>query len=159
MSNIDFNSVKNGLNSSFHSFMTKANDWLGRVITIIKSGCEKALPYFQDKRIAAVSLVAVNLILIELAKLFHRFVCKFLPHDTPRFLFNVIEVVSGLSVINGGVFAFSKFSRLPLSPIVIGSISVGTIFVRGCFEHEESEKILESRNSEENKNEPNVIKA
>jgi hypothetical protein len=77
--NVDMNSIKNSVIAAYHTASAKVSDWAGRSITIIKTHTDKALPYLQDQRIAVASLVAVNLILIQIGDLFSHLVKKCLP--------------------------------------------------------------------------------
>lgn len=129
---IDLNSIKNGFYTAYHTASAKTSEWTGRAMAIIKSNTETALPYLQDKRIAAASLVAVNLILIQLGDFSGRFVNNRLPQRTEgqRAFGQTVELIIGLGTVIGGVYAFSKHTNLPFTPLAITGISVGTLAVR-----------------------------
>ena len=132
---IDFNTVKNGLVTTYHTVSAKVSEWTGRGVAIIKSGAETALLYLQqDRRIAAVSLVAVNLILIEVGDVFGQLIGKCLPNNTDgqRAFHDVVEVSVGIATVVAGVTAFAKYTKLPLNGRMITAISVATVFLRVC---------------------------
>ena len=62
--NIHLTNVKEGLISTYHAVAGKSSEWLGRGVALIKSGIQEVLPHLQDQRVAIVSLVAMNLLLI-----------------------------------------------------------------------------------------------
>ena len=132
---IDFNTVKNGLITTYHTVSAKISEWTGRGVAIIKSGAETALLYLQqDKRIAAVSLIAVNIILIPVADTFAGFIVKRLPNNTDgqRAFRDGVEIFVGIASLVAGVTAFAKYTKLPLNGRVITALSVATVFLRVC---------------------------
>lgn len=130
--NVDFNGIKTVLASAYQASATQANKWIGYSVAIIKSGIETALPYLQDKRIAAVSLIAVNFFLCECANISHYFLHKYFPNDTSlkRSIRDGFDVVGGIAIVAVGVTAFARYTKIPFSPLAILGISLGTIAIR-----------------------------
>lgn len=133
--NIDLNGVKNSFIAAYNTATTKASEWMGHGIVIIKSKTETALPYLQDKRIAAVSLIAVTLLVAEFVNLLAYFWNKHFPNDTAlkRGVRDFVDVTAGVAMIAGGVAAFAKYTKVPFSPLAILGISAGTIVLRARF--------------------------
>jgi hypothetical protein len=127
--NIDLNGVKNGLITNYHLAADKTREWWGHGTAIIKSGTEKALPYLQDKRIAAISLITVNLILIKLGDMFGELVKFCLPQrsEGQKAFGSVVGIIVNLTTLVGGVAAFAKHGNLPFSQRDIVVISVLTV--------------------------------
>jgi hypothetical protein len=129
---LELNGIKNGLVSGYHTAANQVGKWAGRAISFLKSGGQKALPYLQDKRIAVVSLIAVNLLLVECASLCRRLLLKYVPGNSDlkdQYRFTAIAALMP-AVIGGGVAAFAKYTKLPLSPLVIAGITIGTVTAR-----------------------------
>lgn len=118
------------ITTSFGTVRSKVAEWSGRGIAWISATVEQAMPHLQDKRIAVVSLVALNLILIEISELFTRLCTSYMPKETETHMAfqNVFRNGVGLTVQVLGVVAFSRFARLPLSPLAIAGISVVTFY-------------------------------
>lgn len=129
--NVNLNGVQNTLVTSYHTLSAQLGEWLGRAVSIIKLGSEKAQPHVQDKRIAVVSLIAVNLLLIEVGLFFSKIAGYFLPDNAFR---DSVGVVVGLGTVIGGVAAYKIYLKLPLSTLAVIGISLGTIFLRALFE-------------------------
>lgn len=130
--NIDVNRIKNSLAVAWQVGTAKTSEWMGHMVTLLKSGAEIAMPYLQDKRIAIVSLIAVNLLLVETVNLFDCFWQRHCPNDTSskRLFRDVVDITFGFSVITAGVIAFAKCTKLPLTALAITCISAGTLLVR-----------------------------
>ncbi len=128
--NIDLNNVKSSLIEAYHTAAAKSSEWTGRSIVIVKSGTEKALPYLQDQRIAAVSLIAVNILCLYIGDLFSRLVTRILPNDTnaKEAFAQAVGVVVGVGTWGAGVAAFSKYTKLPFTPLAVAGISIATLF-------------------------------
>jgi hypothetical protein len=128
---IDFNGIKNSILATYHTFSEKTSQWLGRLVGVIKSSSTTALPYLQDKRIAAASLIAVNIILIQLGKFFGFLVEKCFPDRTERqrALRDMVIIPLELGVLIGGVMAFTKYTQLPFNWLVVTAISVVTFVI------------------------------
>lgn len=128
---IDVNEIKNRAISAYHTAAARISEWTGRMITILKSGAEKSLPYLQDKRIAAISLIAVTMLLILAAEGVSYVVTRPLPKKTEvQVAFrDLLGESAGLATIAGGVYAFSKYAKLPFTPLAIAGISATTFLV------------------------------
>lgn len=131
-STINLNGVKDRIGVIYHQAKIIASEWKGRIVSILKSGTEKALPYLQDKRIAVVSLIVLNLFLCEIANLSNCFLKKCLPNQTSfqKSMVDAIDTLTGVVIIFSGVAAFTKYAKLPLAPLTVLAISVMTVFVR-----------------------------
>ena len=130
-----------------------SGEWLGRAVTLIKSGWQNALPYLKDVRIAAVSLFAVNLLFIEISDLFSILLNKILPsRSTGQQNFKAVVLpIAGLAVWFGGVGAFCYHAGIPstfmasapafaaglpgwaIAAIGIGTIGIAALSVRMLF--------------------------
>jgi hypothetical protein len=132
MTNIDLNGIKNGVASAYHTAVAKASEWLGRAVVVIKSRTDLALPYLQDQRIAAVSLVAWTLLLCEVVNGLSYGLNKISPDQTPtqRAMRDLIDIVGGISILAAGVIGFAKYTKIPFPPLAILGISAGTVLVR-----------------------------
>jgi len=141
MTNFDIGLIKNSIRSAYNTVSAKAAEWMGRTISITKSGREVVLPYLQDQRIAAVSLVALSLILIEISELTQKVLQRFLPNQTDgqQQFGDIVCLFSGLGVLGGGVTAFSRSANLPLRWTVIAGITAATVYARANFCSFESE--------------------
>jgi hypothetical protein len=144
---IDFNEIKNGAIAAYHTAAARISEWTGRMITILKSGVEKARPYLtpqtlQDKRIAAISLIAVTMLLILAAEAVNYVVTRPLPQNTEvQVAFrDLLGESAGLATIAGGVYAFSKYAKLPFTPLAIAGISATTFLVVVLCKKEPVEK-------------------
>lgn len=130
--NIDFNGAKNFIISAYQTASAKVVEWSGRGVAVLKSGTEIALPYLQDKRIAVVSLIAVNLILVEVGNLFGRLLTCWVPNETngqKRFR-EIVHPIIGIAIQAAGVTAFSKYAKLPLGWLAIAITTVATVLLR-----------------------------
>jgi hypothetical protein len=134
--NIDFNHVKNSLISFCQIVSEKSCEWMGRGITLLKSGADASLPYLQDKRLAVISLIGMTIILIQAGELLGRLAAK----CTPRSLIDeknvdTIREIVGIGTVAGGVIAFSKYAALPLDRLTVAIISVTTfLFLAYCID-------------------------
>lgn len=134
--NIDINGIKNNIVAAYNVAYAKASEWLGRAIVVIKSGTEAALPYLQDKRIAAVSLIVTTLFLSEIADVVYRLLDNHFPNDTAlkRRFRDLAGATIGIAIVGSGVTAFAKYTKIPFSPLAIFGISFTTVLVRAQFE-------------------------
>lgn len=132
---IDFNGIKNTVISAYQTVSQKAVEWAGRGIAVLKSGTQAALPHLQDKRIAIVSLIAVNLILVEVGNLFNQILIRVLPNETEnqKAFKQMANLTVGLGTVISGVALFSKYANLPLGWLAVTGISVATVYLRGVF--------------------------
>ena len=135
MMNIDLNGIKSAVISAYRTASAKVGEWSGRGVAVLKSGAEIALPYLQDKRIAVVSLIALNLILVEVGDLFSRlFTCCLRDQTEGQKAFGRIFKLSvGLGIVGSGVAAFSKYANIPLGWLAITVISAATILLRAAL--------------------------
>lgn len=133
--NIDLNGIKNGFVDTYKTVSSMVCEWTGRLIVVIKSGAQAAMPHLQDQRIAAISLIAVTLLLTELSNLFSHFWNKYGPDATPfqRGFRDTIDVLGGTAIITGGVMGFIRYTKLPFTPLAILGITAGTIIVRASL--------------------------
>jgi hypothetical protein len=131
---IDFNEIKNSMVAYYQTASVKITEWTGRLVAVLKSGADTALPYLQDKRIAVLSLIAVNLIMIEVGNLFSKLFVSFLPGQTDgqKAFRKVCCITVGLGVVAAGVTAFAKYAKLPLNGFYITGISVVVIVLRAA---------------------------
>lgn len=113
----------------------KVAELSGRGIAILKSGSDTILPYFQDRRIAIVSLIAINLILIEIAHLFTFHLGSYLPNESKKQknIKRAFEISLGLSMVALGVVAFVKFTNLSVSWLSVAGITIATLLIRAQF--------------------------
>jgi hypothetical protein len=137
--NIDVNGIKNSIIAAYNIAYAKASEWMGHAIVVIKSGVETALPHLQDKRIAAVSLIAVTLLLTEVVNVSSHLWNKYFPNDTAlqRGFRDVVDITGGIAVVGGGVAAFAKYTKIPFSPLAILGITAGTVVVRAALAKDE----------------------
>lgn len=134
-SSINFNTIGSGLKNGFNRAVDASSVWMGHCVVMIKAGYETALPYLQNKWVAAISLFAVTLLLIELGQLFVRYARKCYPDDAAgKTTYNhVIDITLGMGTICAGVFAFSKYGKLPLNALTIIVISCLAVPVGASF--------------------------
>lgn len=120
---------------TYHLVSNKISEWAGHAITVIKSGREATLPYFQDKYLAVVSLVAMNLFLIEIASPLSGFLDRKIADDSEgKKLFKLgVQATVVTGIIGGGVVGFAQATQLPLSKSIITAISLATLCVRLAF--------------------------
>lgn len=132
---IDLNVIIDAAVAGYRHASTKATEWYGRGVTVLKSGMEFAMPYLQDKRIAVVSLVAVNLILIEIGSLVGLALDRLLPIESERqqSVSSAVKFFAGLSILGAGVYMFAKHTKLPLDLRAIALITTLTVLVRARF--------------------------
>lgn len=120
---------------TYHLISNKVSEWTGRTISVLKSGRETALPYFQDKYVAVASLVVANLILIEIAAPLTRYIERKLNEsDEEKVLKLGLQAIVITGVIGGGVIGFTKFAQLSFSKWAILGISFATLSVRMAIE-------------------------
>ena len=113
--NIDLSRIKNDVVYAYRVVAATVNQWMGRAVSIIKSGLEKATPYMQDKRIAAISLIALTLLLSEFVNLLSYFLHKHFPNDKDWQcgIRDVIDIAGGIAIIAAGVNTFAKHTKIP----------------------------------------------
>lgn len=120
---------------TYHLISNKVSEWTGRAIIVLKSGREAALPYFQDQRVAVVSLVIANLLLLEIAAPFTRYLERKLNgSDEEKVLKLGLQAIVITGIIGGGIIGFTKFAQLPFSKWTIVGISFATLSVRMAIE-------------------------
>lgn len=139
--NISLSGIKNSLIAAYQTAAAKASEWMGRIVVVVKSKTETALPYLQDKRIATVSLVAVNLILFEIGKFF-----VLLRHTRVKGGGDLAVIAA---VVTVGVTGFVKYTKIPFSPLVIASISAIIFVVRLAIEANSNSKSKSKRKIED----------
>lgn len=131
--NVDLNEIKNHIVSFCSAAAEKIVEWSGHVVTLLKSGTYAALPYLQNKWLAAISLIAVTLLLIEVGHLFNSILSYFnsKPKDGEEgYPFtNRVRLCIGTSVVTAGVAAFSIAAKLPLQWYVIAGITAATAII------------------------------
>ena len=129
--NVSLKSIRNDFTLTYNKFASEMSQWAGYTVSIIKSGLESAKPYVQDKRVAVVSLIGVNLLLVGCANLCSSLINR-LPQNTVfgECCVDFLDFAMGISIIVGGVAAFSKYAQLPLSIPMITAISLATITVK-----------------------------
>lgn len=133
-SNIDLNGIKTSLAGAYQRVAAKSSEWFGRLVTVLQSGTEKAIPYLQEPKFAVISLIAVTLLLCSLSNVFSRLWNKCCPADDLREekitwrtpVNNVGDVIIGAGTIVAGIIAFTRYTKLPLSLSIIAGISVQT---------------------------------
>lgn len=133
---IDFSGIKDAVISAYQVASAKVAEWSGHLVVVIKSKTEFVVPYLQDKRIAVVSLIGANLILIELGNLFSLLFTCCLPAKTDRqeFFRDLVSATTGLSIYIPGIMAFAHFGKLPLNNLSIAGISGATFLLRMYME-------------------------
>ncbi len=120
---------------TYHLISNKVSEWAGRAISVLKSGRESALPYFQDKYVAVASLVVANLILIEItAPLLRYLERKLNGSDEEKMIKLSLQTALIIGVLGGGVIGFTKFAQLPLTKGATLGISFATLAVRMAIE-------------------------
>jgi hypothetical protein len=135
--NIDLNAIKNGLEAAYYQVAAVAKKWIGRLVVVIKSGTENALPYLQDKRIAVISLIVTTLLLCEISNVSSRILQRCVPYKKglQEDILDGVDILVGIAILSIGVAKFAKYTKLPLSPLAIFGVSVGTFIMRvGIFE-------------------------
>lgn len=124
---IDLNQIKNDFTNAFGKLKSTVGEWTGRLVTVLKAGSEKATVHLQDKRIAVVSLVALNLILLEIGIKLSNYVPELFEDDWKN---EAVAISCGLSPMIIGTAAFTKYAKLPLHPLVVAGISGAVLFGR-----------------------------
>lgn len=127
---IDFNGIKDGAVSVYQTTSAFVVEWSGRTISLIKSGVEKGVPYLQYRAVAAVSVIALSLLLIELGQLFNRLLSCFISEEK---LTKDVRFYIGLGILGGGVAGFARATSLALPWYVTGGLTVATAIIRGQF--------------------------
>lgn len=120
---------------TYQLFSNKVGEWAGHAITVLKSGREAAIPYFQDKYLAVVSLAVMNLFLIEIASPVSGFIDRKIAADSEgkKLLKLGLQATAITLIIGGGVVGFAQATQLPLSKSIITAISLATLSVRLAF--------------------------
>lgn len=104
--------------------VTQTKEWLGRGWTSLKSG-----QFLQDKRVAAISLIVVTILLFKiglyLAEAAADFIEFHVDHDEDDMSAAAACISFGGCVL-GGVALFSKVTHSPLSKLAIAAITLAT---------------------------------
>ncbi len=133
--NVNIDGIKNGFVAHCEGSTAEVSEWMGRAIACLKSGVENVMPYLQDKRIATIALIAVNLLLIEIVNLSSWCWNTHCPTDTEgkRIFRDLVDITCGLSILVAGVTAFAKYTKLPFSSFAIVGISLATLLIRSSL--------------------------
>jgi hypothetical protein len=136
MASFDINVIKTLAVSACVAGYSTAVEWAGRAVAVVKSGNEAALSYLQDKRIAAISVIAFSLILIEIGQGASYLLNRIGPNTTDRqkSVLRVVDAVAGLGILTGGIAFFVKHANLPLGWQTVTGITSATFFLRAFFE-------------------------
>lgn len=128
---IESNQLGTKGSNAFGQFKSLVGDWMGRLVTVLKAGNEKATVHLQDKRIAVVSLICMNLILFEIGVRISNYLDQFC--DSQGIKRDILMISSRIGPIVIGVTAFSKYTKIPFRlPALVGISAVtvvGRIFI------------------------------
>lgn len=119
----------NNVSYTCYPFEKASKWWKGYCVENVKTSNEKVISYLQDKRIAVISLIAINLLLFEAAGYFSNLVSKYANsrQDNSGMMPQVGTFFGTLAI---GVFMVAKFSPLPLNGLAITAISIATLAAR-----------------------------
>ncbi len=132
---LNITEIKNGLDAAYQIAYHKASNWMGRGVVMWKSGLERGLPYLQDKRIAVISLIAINLIVIQMTIFFEPLLRRVMPQQTDRQkkIYEVVSIISGIGILIASNVGFVNYTKIPLRGEVITGITVATLLVYAFF--------------------------
>jgi hypothetical protein len=134
--NVDFTQIKESLAEGYHTAAAKTSEWMGRGIEIFKSGEASVLNALQDKNYAAASVVAVTLLLIEIARILEEKISGVIPQGAAwqNVIRDSVKIAVVASTVGGGVYGFCRYTQLNLDCRYVVLISGLTILIRATFE-------------------------
>lgn len=130
---IDFQEIKNGVVAVCSYTAEQVGYWGGKVISVLKSGVQTGLPYFQDKRIAVISLLVASLLSIEVGHWVNLAASRLFLKNYDQVTRDRVTFWTGLSIFSIGVACFAKGTNLPLPWYATGGIAIGSGLFRAQF--------------------------